>query len=401
MRLVALLSARMQSASAYTPDELRIGVHLPVEHQARQAILAGAGQLLLRTDTPTAELARLTDRLSRETGIPVMLVGDGPELARRIEKDDRILLLAAQTVIPQQTLEELAAASPPALLVTPTEPATEHLERIDGRHVWAGGALVPGEMVLLTVDMLGEWDLELTLLRRAVQHNARRIELSPDMTTSGQLVRIETRGDAERAMAVLSQGGFGDTAGRDMLTIALAPVARHLVGLMARLQVNPDQLGWASGLLAILGVAAASAGWPRIALPLSLLAEATLGLQRGSAQVILRPAAPFWLQLLTRGATLAVLAVVGGRLAEGSALGLAGVGLPLALIAAQSVADAREKGSDARSIRPWMRFTGAMAAAIALGGSLVGGAVEAFLLIGLCAFGTVAARLLVPEDKGI
>jgi hypothetical protein len=401
MRLVALLSARMQSASAYTPDELRIGVHLPIEHQARQAVLAGAEQLLFRADTPTGELVRLADRLTRETGVPVALVGDGPELARRLEKDDRVLLLAAQTVIPQSSLGELATAPAPSLLVTPTEPVTEHLERIDGRHVWAGGALLPGETVLLTVDMLGEWDLELTLLRRAVQQNARRIELSPDMTASGQLVRIETRGDAERAMAVLSQGGSGDAASRDGLTIALAPIARHLVALLTRLQVNPDHLGWASGGLAVLGVATASVDWPRIALVFALLAEGALGLQRRGAQVILRPGAPLWLQVLTRGATLAVLAVIGGRLAAGGALALAGVVLPLALIAAQNVADVGVKAAPAHVATPWTRFTGAMASIVALGGLFAGATVEAFILVGLCAFGTVAARLLVPEEKRI
>lgn len=406
MRLVALLSARAPTAGAFAPDELRIGVHTPVEHQARQAILAGAEQLVIRSETPSPVLARAADRLSRETGIPVLLVADGPELTRRIEKDDRVLMLTAQMILPQHAMEALAAASAPALLVTPTEPATAHFERIDGRHVWAGGALLLGDTVLGTVDMLGEWDLELTLLRRAVQQDAQRIELPADLAVSGRLVRVDTRADAERALAALSLSGFADEPGQDALSALLAPVGRRIVAALNRFEVNPDQLGWGAGLLAVFGIAAASADWPRVALLLALAAEAALGLHRGCAQVMLRRGAPLWLQVLVKGASLAVLGVIGGRLGEGSALALAGAGLPLALIAAQSLADERDKRLISGGPSPgksglWTRLTTAMALTIAFAGSLGGMAVEAFILIGLCAFGTNAARLLAPGDKRI
>lgn len=405
MRLVALLSARTPaagpSATAFAPDDLRIGVHLPVEHQARQAILAGAEQLVIRSELPTPELARMADQLSRETGIPVLLANDGPELTRRIEKDDRVLLLAAQMIVPQSAMDDLAAASVPALLVTPTEPATAHLERVDARHVWAGGALLAGETLLGTVDMLGEWDLELTLLRRAVQQDARRIELPVDMSSSGRLARIDDRAEAEKALAALSQEGFADEGGRDALTAALAPVARGLVATLTRLQVNPDHMGWTAAMLAIFGVAAGSAGWPLIALPLALLAEATLGLHRGSAQLLLRRGPQSWLQVLVKGASLAVLATIGGRLADGDALALLGVGLPLALIAVQTLADARDRRPAEARPNLWQRFTTPMALILALLGALGGHPQGALVAIGLCAFGTVAARLLAAGDDRI
>ena len=55
MRLVALLSARAPVSgappSAFT-DDLLIGLHTPVEHQARQLIAAGVEQILVRSDLP-------------------------------------------------------------------------------------------------------------------------------------------------------------------------------------------------------------------------------------------------------------------------------------------------------------------------------------------------------------
>ena len=405
MRLVALLSARAPavgpSASAFAPDELHIGVHLPVEHQARQAILAGAQLLLLRTEFPSPELARAADRLARESGISVLIATDGPELARRIEKDDRIMMLGGQMIVPQAAMDELAAAEAPSLLVTPTEPATAHFERIDGGHVWAGGVLIPGEMVLSTVDMLGEWDLELTLLRRAVQQNARRIELPPVMAASARLVRIDERADAERALAALTEGAGADESGGDVLVRTLAPLSRRLVAALAQLQVNPSRLSWAGGMLAVLAVAAASADWSRLALIIALIAEAALGLHDGCARIMLRRGGALWLQVLVKGASLAVLGVIGGRLAHGEALAMLGALLPLGLVAAQAFVDARNRPALLDRSGLWTRLGTGMALSIALAGALVGRTADAFVLIGLCAFGTVAARLLAPGDKRI
>ncbi len=406
MRLVVLLSVRVPaagaSAGAFAPDAVRIGVHLPVEHQARQALLAGADQILVRSDLPTPDVSRAIDRLARESGVPVLLAGDGPDLARRIERDDRVLMLGTQMIVPQAALEALADAPMPALLVTPTETATAHFERIDGTHVWAGGVIFSGEMLLDTVDMLGEWDLELTLLRRAVQQGARRIELPVESVTAGELVRVEGRIDADRVLAALSRGGFADEARQDALSMLMAPVARRLVGMLMRFEVNPDHLAWASGMLAIFGLAVASAGWPVIALVLALLAESALGLHRGCGEIMLRREAPLWLRVLVQGAGLGVLAVIGGRLAEGGGLALLGVALPLALIAVQTVADRRAPPLLLTGrARLWTRLTPAMAGVAALAGALVARPLEAFILIGLCTFGTVAARLLAGAQKRI
>ncbi len=236
-------------------------------------------------------------------------------------------------ILPQHALETLAAASAPALLVTPTETATAHLERIDGAPCLGGRGAA-------------RWrhdPCDRTLLRRAVQQGAQRIELPVELVTADRLVRIDTRADAERALAALSQGGFAEVAGRDALSAVLVPVGRRIVSALTLFEIKPDQLGWGAGLASIFGIAAASADWPRLALMLALAAEAALGLLGGCAQVMLRRGAPLWLQVLVKGASLAVLGVIGGRLGEGNALALAGAGLPLALIAAQSVADARDK----------------------------------------------------------
>ncbi|HZV58334.1 MAG TPA: hypothetical protein VFF89_11730 [Sphingobium sp.] len=405
MRLVALLNARApaagEAASAFTADELRIGVHSPVEHQARQAIAAGADLILIRADQPLGEAARTAERLSRESGVPVLALEDGPDLARRLEPDDRVLLIAERMILPQQALDDLLGLHALALLATPSENATAHLERIDARHVWAGAALLSGEILLATIDMLGEWDLELTLLRRAVQQGARRIELPVDFVTSARVMRIGTPADAQQALEALTRSGFADAPPRDPLTALLAPVGSRLVEPLARYQVNPAQIRWAAGLLSVFAIAGASADWPRLGLLFALLAEAALGLSDACARVMLHRPAPMGLRVLVKGAGLTALAILGGRLANGDLLALLGVALALALVGLQTIADLRDERPVLGRLGLWRHLSTGMALTIGLGGALGNRVPHAFVLIGLYAFGTVAVRLLAKGDNRI
>lgn len=363
-----------------------------LDYQVRQALLAGAEELIVHFDVPSGELTSAADRLSRTLDVPVSFLNDGPALARRLQSDDRVLLLADRMVLPQDAIEALCDAPAPTLLVTATTPASAALERIDGVHVWAGAALIPATMVLDTLDMLGEWDLMLTLLRRAVQQGAARIPLSPDLVSTGRLVRVEGQEDADRALDMLA-------AGQGRGPALFAAVERRLLPELVRHGVDPAYLSLGGGALALAGVAAASMGWWIVALLLVLLGEGGLALGIGSAALMIRtPPAP-WLRLLIEGAGLAVIAIIGGKLAAGEGLALAGVALPLALIALLRLA-----GPSAQSAPHWaqhVRLTPAGAVLIMLLATLVGQAVPGLLIVGLAAICAVAARLIFGEDKRI
>src|SRR5690606_5106438 len=148
-----------------------------VEFQARLAIAAGAEHILIQTDGVTADLSRLVDRLTAERQASVALVRDMLTLSRSLAPADRILLIAENMLLPAEAVARLAGHTPPALLALPSVPATGVFERIDAEAMWAGALLLPGEAVLATLDMLGEWDLGLTVLRRAVQMGAHRVML--------------------------------------------------------------------------------------------------------------------------------------------------------------------------------------------------------------------------------
>lgn len=402
MRLVALLSARETAPDAperaSPPEALRFGDRLLLDYQARQALLAGAEELIVHFDIPSPELTSAADRLSRTLDVPVSFLSDGPALARRLQSDDRILMLADRMIVPQDAIAELCETTAPALLVTPTTPVTAALERIDGLHVWGGAAILPAAIVLDTLDMLGDWDLMLTLLRRAVQHDARRITLSPDLVSAGHLARLEGQADADRALDRLAAGRSDGKMPRG-LTAVFAPFKRLLLPELVRRGIDPSYLSIGGGALAVAGVAAASGDWWIAALLLILLAEGALALGVDGAMLMIRQPPARWLRLLVEGAGLAVLAIIGGRLADHVPLALAGIGLPLALVALLGLAG--EGTRDRPDWTEWVRLTPARAVIVGLFGALAGQMVAAMLIIGLMAICAVAVRLLVVEEKRI
>jgi hypothetical protein len=400
-RLVALLIVRDTApewpGALAPPAPIRIGSHLLIEHQARQAVLAKASEIIVLVESPDSGLLRGLDRVSRETGVPIHCVSDGLALARRLGSADHILLIAEAMVLPQAAINALGSATPPALLVTANSPASAHFERIDAQHVWAGAALLESRTIHATVDMLGEWDLILTLLRRAVQAGARRTELPADLLAAGRVLRIAEQADADRALAALYDG---DALGSpDLLSAVLAPLRRMLVVALARYQLRSTHFGLAGGFCSLLALAIATVHWPIAAILLALLAETALALASANARLMLERRPSEWLGLLIKGASLAALAVIGGSLTSGAPLALAGVLLPLGWLALTTYADARGNAPSARE--RWMRVTSPMVLLLALGGSLFGMLEAAFLLIGLSAFGTVASRLLAVTVKRI
>jgi hypothetical protein len=362
--------------------------------------VAGTSELIVRVEEPGAELMRALDRLSRETGVPVSFVEDGPALVRRLRTEDRVLLVAEGMIMPRDWIDRLAASDAPALLVTPSGPETAHLERVDAGHVWAGGALLAAGTILATVDMLGEWDLVLTLLRRAVQQDAARIELPAELVAAGRLGRPTEQAEADRMVEALSREGGDELPARDLLSAALAPVRRRLVAELARHQVKAGHLGLGAAMLSLGAVALVNFGWILPALGFALLGEAALALGRSSARLMLEKPLPNWLLVLVKGSGLTVLAVTGGSLTGGAPLALSGVLLPLALVALTSWADEADLGREPVGGR-WARLGTAMILLLILAATLLDMLQTGYLLLGLCAFGTVGARLLAGNEKRI
>lgn len=120
------------------------------------------------------DLLAAMDRL-RGQGFEVIVARTAADAADAIPPEDRLLLVADGLLASTAHVERLLALGGLALLTVPDVRVDDRFERIDAHSRWAGLALIDGALLHRTADALGDWDLQSTLLRRAVQGGARQI----------------------------------------------------------------------------------------------------------------------------------------------------------------------------------------------------------------------------------
>lgn len=261
LALAALISAYRQSDDS---DGLRAILPLVggtlVEHQARQAARAGATHIVILVERLPAALTNAIDAL-RADGLAVDIARSVADAADRIHPDERLLVMADGCVVGQGAIDRIAAADTPALLTLADEPGRDAFERIDGGCRWAGLALIDGARLRSTAAMLGDWDVESTLLRRAVQENARRIsvfEAEAGSASAGLPIIAETAqalAGLERQLLIGSRRPATNWPGRFIFAHLEEPIAAQLLRRVAEPQ-------W---------IAALGAGLAAIAAPLAAM----------------------------------------------------------------------------------------------------------------------------------
>ena len=102
-------------------------------------------------------------------------VSDGNEAASRFEAGTLILQIADGLAPDFALCARLADFAEPAVALIPDDEEHQAYERVDATSRWAGLALVDSQTLASTAAMLGDWDLQSTLLRRVVQAGARRV----------------------------------------------------------------------------------------------------------------------------------------------------------------------------------------------------------------------------------
>jgi hypothetical protein len=217
--------------------------------------------------------------------IPVVTVSDGAEAASRFEAGELILLIADGLAPPPELLAALAEEEEPVIASVPDDTAHERFERIDGASRWAGVALVEAQTLGATAAMLGDWDLQSTLLRRALQGGARVVPVSPGV---GEPLLAESKGDLadlERHLIVASRGSRRDWASRYILPVVEEFATEKLI----ETRIAPETLLYGALALSLGGAAAFAFGWLGVGLGL-LVASTPLGLiARRLAALRLKP----------------------------------------------------------------------------------------------------------------
>jgi hypothetical protein len=124
----------------------------------------------------------------------VSLARTAAEAAEAINGEDRLLFMADGFVADETHVSRLIDAGANTLLTVPDRGVDDRFERIDAQSRWAGLALLTGHALKQTATILHDWDLQSTLLRRAVQGGVRQFSVRGEVGDA-HLTIVTSRAD--------------------------------------------------------------------------------------------------------------------------------------------------------------------------------------------------------------
>src|SRR5438270_6012239 len=177
MAIGALISAYQESDSGALRALLPLAGRTLLEYQVRCAAAVGAAPIVVVVERVPQALQDAFERL-RLDGVGVFPVSAVEEAVSRFEAGAMIFVIGDGIAPPAGLVASLAEEPEPAVATVPDDEAHESFERIDGESRWAGVALVDAHLLGSTAAMLGDWDLQSTLLRRTLQEGALRLPVA-------------------------------------------------------------------------------------------------------------------------------------------------------------------------------------------------------------------------------
>jgi hypothetical protein len=261
-----------------------------IERQARLAVRAGATQIVVLIERVPGQLTGAIDRLRRD-GVQVEVARSVGDAADRLHPDERVLVFADGALPGEAVIARLSGGPAPALLTIGEDGTQGPFERIDATTHWAGVALVTGDMLRKTVAMLGDWDLQSTLLRRAVGASARRVDVADGagLGAAEPVMLVRSRAGAVAA----TQAGLDRDAGAAggwPARLLYGPIARLAMGVMLDRPIESRWLRWGAIAASIVAIPALWWGWLLIGLVLLAAGAMMESLGRTMASARLSPA---------------------------------------------------------------------------------------------------------------
>ena len=331
MALGALIGAYQEDDLGGLRALLPLAGRTLLEYQARCLAATGVAPLVVLVERVPVALNDAFERLRGE-GIVVVPVSDGIEAASRFEAGTQVLLLADGIAPDMADLARLAEEPEAAILTVPDSDEFAAYERIDAGHRWAGWARVEGSSLGATAAMLGDWDLQSTLLRRAVQAGARQIASTPGAGRGPFLATDEAAMVGfERRLLVASRTAREDAVSRYLLPIIEEVATEKLM----ETRLRPAWLVQGALGLTIAAAFCFTRGWDLAALGLLALSTPLDLVAQRLTLLRLKPLSPSMLsrRLLWPAAGLALLALGWFETRQGGGWGAMAVALAAAAFA--------------------------------------------------------------------
>ena len=306
MALGALIGAYQEDEAGALRALLPLAGQTLIEYQARCLAGLGAAPLLVLVERVPIALNEAFERLRAE-GIAVVAVGDGAEAASRFEAGSEVILLADGIAPDPSDLARLAEDDEAAVLTVPDDEEHHAFERIDAANRWAGLARLDAGLVGATAAMIGDWDLQSTLLRRAVQAGVRLVPSASGEGRGPFLADGAAMAGFERRLMLASRGERSDWVSRYLLPIVEDLATEKLL----ETRVRPEWLMRAALGLTVAAAFSITRGWLAAALAMLIVSMPLDLVARRMSLLRLRPLSPSLpsARLLWPAAGLALLAL--------------------------------------------------------------------------------------------
>jgi hypothetical protein len=256
MAVGALIGAYQEDDSGSLRALLPLSGRTLLEYQVRCAAAAGAAPIVVVVERVPQALQDAFERL-RLDGVGIFPVSDVSEAVSRFEAGSMILLIGDGVAPPAELVAAIASEPEAAVATVPDDEVHPMFERIDAESRWAGVALVEAQLLGSTAAILGDWDLQSTLLRRTLQEGARRVPVSE---IGGDPLLAETADDLrdfQRKLLVGSRGARPDWVSRFLLP----PVEEFATERLMESGVRPTWLMWSAVVLTLGGALCFTRGW--------------------------------------------------------------------------------------------------------------------------------------------
>lgn len=256
MAVGALIGAYQEDDSGGLRALLPLAGRTLVEYQVRCASAAGVAPIVVIVERVPQALQDALERL-RLDGIVVFPVSDVSEALTRFEAGTMILLIGDGIAPPADLVIRIANEPEAAVATVPDDEQYEAFERIDAESRWAGVALVDARLLGSTAAMLGDWDLQSTLLRRALQEGALRIQADAAGGEPLLVERADDLQDFQHRLLVASRGSRPDWVSR----LILPPIEEFATEHLMETGVRPLWLMWSALGLTLAGAFCFGRGW--------------------------------------------------------------------------------------------------------------------------------------------
>jgi hypothetical protein len=318
MAVGALIGAYQEDDSGALRALLPLAGRSLLEYQVRCVSAAGAAPIVVIVERVPQALQDAFERL-RLDGIGVFPVSDINEAVSRFEAGSLILLIGDGIAPPVSLVAEFASEAEPSVGTVPDDEQHQAFERIDGATRWAGVGVVDAHLLGSTAAMLGDWDLQSTLLRRAIQEGARRVAVGD---TGGEPLLAESADELtgfQRHLVQASRADRKDWASRFLLP----PIEDFATEQLMETAVRPFWLIWAALVLMLGAAVCFTRGWLAAGLVLLVLSTPLdlIGARLATIRLKPLPARMFSRLALWPAAGVALLAIGLWEMRHGSGWG--------------------------------------------------------------------------------